>query len=120
MRGWSVVLFACVYWLSTWLMLSAEEASVELLRQEEASLRAAADFAQRSVVRIETFGGREIVDDAAVAAGPSSGTVVAEDGWIITSLFQFRGEPAAITVILPHGTRKAAQLVARDYARALA
>ncbi|MFN9913964.1 MAG: S1C family serine protease, partial [Pirellulaceae bacterium] len=48
------------------------------------------------------------------------GTVVAEDGWIITSLFQFRGEPAAITVILPNGTRKAAKLVARDYARALA
>jgi serine protease Do len=120
MRGWSVVLFAWVYWLSTCLGLVAEEASVDLLREEEAALRAAADFAQPSVVRIETFGGREIVDDAAVAAGPSSGTVVAEDGWIITSLFQFRGEPAAITVILPNGTRKAAKLVARDYARALA
>jgi serine protease Do len=91
-----------------------------LLLEEEKALQAAGDFAQVSVVRIETFGGREIVEDSAVAAGPSSGTVVAADGWIITSLFQFRGDPPSITVVLPNGERKAAKLVARDYARSLA
>jgi serine protease Do len=93
--------------------------SIEILQQEQDALRAAGDYAQRSVVQIETFGGREVVGDSAVAAGPSTGTVVAEDGWIITSLFQFRGDPASITVLLPDGQRKAAKLVARDHAREL-
>ncbi len=56
----------------------------------------------------------------AVAAGPSSGTVVDSEGWIITSLFQLRGDPASITVLLADGQRKAARLVARDRARELA
>jgi serine protease Do len=92
---------------------------VELWKQEEVAFQAAATFAQTSVVRIETFGGREVVEDSAVASGPSSGTAIDRDGWIVTSLFQLRGEPAAITVILPNGQRYAAKLVARDHARAI-
>jgi len=94
--------------------------SVQTLRDEQEAIRMASDFAQRSVVQVETFGGREVVDESAVAAGPSSGTVVGADGWIVTSLFQFRGDPASITVLLSDGTRKAAKLVARDYAREFA
>lgn len=106
--------------ISTDQILIGESTSQNILELEQESLRAAADFAQHSVVQIETFGGREIVGDSAVAAGPSSGTVIAADGWIITSLFQFRGDPASITVLLPDGKRKAAKLVARDHARDLA
>ena len=94
--------------------------SLETLKAEQEAIRAACDFAQPSVVQVETFGGREIVDDSAVASGPSSGTVVGSDGWIVTSLFQFRGDPASITVLLSDGKRKAAKLVARDYAREFA
>jgi serine protease Do len=95
-------------------------ANPSLLLQEEKALQAAGDFAQSSVVRVETFGGREIVEDSAVAAGPSSGTIVDSEGWVITSNFQFRADPPAITVVLSNGERKSAKLVARDYARALA
>ncbi len=98
---------------------ATQPSSPGILQLEQDALRAAGDFAQRSVVQIETFGGREVVGDSAVAAGPSTGTVVAADGWIITSLFQFRGDPASITVLLPDGQRKAAKLVARDHAREL-
>ncbi len=101
------------------ILITAEPASKDVLELEQDALRAAADYAQLSVVQIETFGGREVVGDTAVAAGPSSGTVVGADGWIITSLFQFRGDPASITVLLPDGQRKAAKLVARDHAREL-
>lgn len=93
---------------------------ISILKEEQEALRAAADFAQDSVVQVETFGGREVVDDAAVASGPSSGTVVDPEGWIITSMFQFRGEPASITVLTANGNRHSAKLVARDYARELA
>jgi len=112
-------LFFCVFFVATRLV-AAEPDPDDVLQLEQDALGAAAEFAQRSVVQIETFGGRDFVGDTAVAAGPSSGTVVKADGWIITSLFQFRGDPASITVMLPDGRRKAAKLVARDHARELA
>ena len=96
-----MTLFFCVSLFSKLVF-----ANPSLLLQEEKALQAAGDFAQSSVVRVETFGGREIVEDSAVAAGPSSGTIVDSDGWIITSLFQFRADPPAITVVLSNGERK--------------
>ncbi len=125
----SIVSFRYVFFVSSALMSiggttgsyrMAVAESVQALRDEQEAIRKASDFAQRSVVQVESFGGREVVDESAVAAGPSSGTVVGADGWIVTSLFQFRGDPASITVLLSDGTRKAAKLVARDYAREFA
>ena len=87
---------------------------------EEEAFQAAGDFAQGSVVQVETFGGMEFVNKQAVAPGPSTGTILTSDGWIVTSMFLFRSQPASITVILPNEVRKAAKLVARDYSRELA
>jgi serine protease Do len=87
---------------------------------EQAAFQSATLFAQDSIVQVETFGGSELVKDQLVASGPSSGTILTEDGWIITSTFQFRGQPASITVVLPNQDRRAAKLVARDYSRELA
>lgn len=96
----------------------AEDPPLDELEQQ--AFQAAADFAQDCVVQVETFGGLEIVNQQLIAAGPSSGTILTEDGWIITSTFQFRGQPASITVILPDEQRRAAKLVARDHNRELA
>lgn len=108
------------------ISLSVVESSVaqepdplELMQSEEDAFQAAVNRVQDSVVQIETFGGLQVVDSAAVSEGPSSGTVVGEDGWIITSQFQFRNNPASITVVLPDGSRKAARMVARDQSREL-
>jgi len=87
---------------------------------EQEAFQAAADYAQDCVVQVETFGGLEIVNQQLVASGPSTGTVLTSDGWIVTSIFQFRGQPASITVVLPDEQRKAAKLVARDHSRELA
>lgn len=87
---------------------------------EQQAFQQATAYAQGSVVSVETFGGQEIVNQQVQAAGPSSGTILTEDGWIITSMFQFRSQPASITVVLPNEDRKAAKLVARDHSRELA
>ncbi len=100
--------------------LSRLQAQVPLEVAEEEAFHAAAKYAQRSVVQIETFGGQELVNQQAVAPGPFSGTVLSEEGWIATSLFFFRSNPASITVVLPNNERKAAKLVARDLSRELA
>ncbi|MEQ1824553.1 MAG: PDZ domain-containing protein [Pirellula sp.] len=87
---------------------------------EQQAFQAAADYVQDCVVQVETFGGLEIVNQQLVASGPSTGTVLSPDGWIMTSMFQFRGQPASITVVLPDEQRRAAKLVARDHSRELA
>ncbi len=91
-----------------------------LIGAEEAAFQAAVKRVADSVVRIETFGGLERVGDELVAEGPTTGTIVAEEGWIVSSLFSFRQQPASILVTLPNGQRVAARIVARDNSRELA
>lgn len=87
---------------------------------EQKAFEDATVFVQDSVVQVETFGGAEIVNRQLTNPGPSSGTILTADGWIVTSTFQFKGQPASITVVLPNKDRKTAKLVARDFSRELA
>lgn len=92
----------------------------QLLIDEQKAFAAAAETASASVVQIETFGGLERVGQELISDGPTTGTVVGKDGWIISSLYSFRQQPASILVSLPDGTRAAARIVARDHSRELA
>jgi len=95
-------------------------AAEQLLELEQNAFRKAVKAIEASVVQIETFGGLERVGQELVAEGPTTGTIVSSDGWIISSLFSFRAQPASILVSLPNGKRAAARIVARDYSRELA
>ncbi|MGN6548107.1 MAG: PDZ domain-containing protein [Aureliella sp.] len=100
----------------------AQEAvdSEQLLQQEQEAFAAAAKEVAPCVVQIETFGGQERIGQELVSEGPTTGTIVGEDGWIISSMFSFRQQPASILVSLPDGTRVPARIVARDHSRELA
>lgn len=91
----------------------------DLSEQEEQSIRAAAERVAPSVVRIETVGGLERVGKVLVNTGPTTGLIVGEDGYVISSAFNFVQQPASILVTLPSGARAAAQIVARDHSRML-
>ena len=86
---------------------------------EETAFKQAAALADPSVVRIETVGGLEQVDDVLLGNGPTSGLVVSADGFIISSSFNFVGKPTSILVTLPDGRRLAAKQVANDRLRLL-
>ncbi len=94
--------------------------SVNLVEAEESAFQAAVERVAPSVVQIETFGGLERVEEELVAEGPTTGTVVAADGWIVSTLYSFRQQPASILVTLPDGQRAAARIVARDFSREVA
>ncbi len=96
----------------------AQEAD-KLLAEEQAAFRSAASAAAPAVVQIETFGGLERVGRELIADGPTTGTIVHKDGWIISSLYSFRQQPSSILASLPDGTRAAARIVARDHSREL-
>ncbi len=91
-----------------------------LVEAEEAAFQQAVNGVAASVVQIETFGGLERVGDELIAEGPTTGTIVDAEGWIVSSLFNFRQQPASILVSLPNGKRVAARIVARDHSRELA
>lgn len=63
----------------------------------------------------DTAGSRFVVAD-----GPTTGLVYSEDGYLITSSFNFVRDPSLITVTLHDGRRMAADLIARDRVRKIA
>ncbi|MFM8214008.1 MAG: S1C family serine protease, partial [Pirellula sp.] len=87
---------------------------------EQKAFEDARVFVQDSVVQIETFGGAQIVNQQLTNNALSTGTILSADGWIITSLFPLRNQPASITVVLVNKERKQAKLIARDSSRELA
>src|SRR2546423_7557163 len=91
----------------------------DLPSQEESAIRAAVERVAPSVVKIETIGGLERVGKVLVSTGPTTGLVVDETGYILSSAFNFIQQPSSILVTLPSGARAAAQIVARDNSRML-
>jgi S1-C subfamily serine protease/dienelactone hydrolase len=97
----------------------AARAQDDLAEQEELAIRAAVERVAPSVVKIETVGGLERVGKVLASTGPTTGLVVAEDGYVISSAFNFIQQPSSILVTLPGGGRAAATIVSRDRSRML-
>jgi serine protease Do len=85
------------------------------------------------IVRIDTIGGAQRVQTQRdplgrerttplfrQADGPTTGVICSEDGYIITSSFNFLRDPTVITVRLADETRHVARLLARDHPARLA
>jgi serine protease Do len=102
----------------------AQDASPSLTRGTllaPKAFRAAAAKVEPSLVRIEGFGGVVAGIDGggyqAPGEGPTTGVIVASDGFIVTSTFNFLRKPPIITVVLPSGQRQVAKLLGRDDTR---
>ncbi|NOX53619.1 MAG: PDZ domain-containing protein [Planctomycetes bacterium] len=90
-----------------------------LAQQEQEAFQQAAALVSPSVVRIETVGGLDRLGRFLTASGPTTGVIVSEDGYIITSSFNFVSKPSSVIVVLPDERRLPAQIVASDQARML-
>jgi S1-C subfamily serine protease len=92
--------------------------------QEQAN-KAAAQQVAPCVVQIETSGGTEVVTAGPAGlirrgVGPTTGLIVAPEGYIISSAFNFANKPAAIRIAVPgHKERYVAHVVATDQTRML-
>lgn len=91
----------------------------QLEQLEEQAFQQAAALADPSIVRIETVGGLDLVGQVLTGTGPTTGVVVSEDGYIITSSFNFVSRPASVLVQLQDERRFPAEVVAQDTARML-
>lgn len=97
--------------------LRAADDDLEAL--EERAMKAAVSEVAPAVVRIETFGGLEKVGKALVGTGPTTGLIVHEDGYVLSSAFNFIQQPSSILVTMPDGKRASAEIVSRDRSRML-
>ncbi|MDB5337170.1 MAG: mucD 3 [Planctomycetaceae bacterium] len=87
--------------------------------KEEQAFQQAAALVAPAVVKIETVGGLDRVSGQLAATGPTTGVIVAADGWIISSAFNFITQPEQVLVTLADGRRLAAKLVATDRSKML-
>jgi S1-C subfamily serine protease len=112
-----------------WLAIGARPALAQqdLAELEEKALKTAVARVAPSIVQIETSGGTEIVSTGPrgqpvrKGVGPTTGVIVAGDGYIISSAFNFANKPTAIFVTVPgHKERYVAKVIANDLTRMLA
>jgi serine protease Do len=107
--------------LATFLLTSAPvwgSSDGPLDVQEEQAFRQATRALAPSLVRIQTIGGVDRVAGMLAATAATTGVVVSEDGWIVSSAFNFISKPSSILVQLDKA-RYSARLVATDRMRML-
>eukprot|EP00913_Durusdinium_trenchii_P023376 g21954.t1 len=98
---------------------SAAAADRKLEALEEKAFKQATALASPSIVRIQTVGGLDLVGKVLTGTGPTTGVIVSEDGYIISSAFNFISKPASILVQLPDGRRLTAKEIASDHSKML-
>ena len=91
----------------------------DLTALEETAVQSAVRRAAPSVVQIQTVGGLDKVGRVVLGAGPTTGVIVTDDGYIVSSAFNFAQKPSSILVTLPSGKRINGRLVATDRSRML-
>jgi S1-C subfamily serine protease/predicted esterase len=119
-------------WAALVVALFASPASAADLNEAvEKAMKEATARAAPSVVKIETSGGVEVIvpppprpgrpPSAPIrrGIGPTTGLIVAADGYVITSSFNFANKPTDIFVTVPGRARFVAKVVAHDQSRML-
>jgi S1-C subfamily serine protease len=103
-------------------MAQTGDDEVEALQQK--AIKAAVARVAPSIVQIETSGGSDVIGAGPAqvrkGTGPTTGLVVAPDGYVISSAFNFANKPSAIFVAIPgQKERQVAKIVATDETRML-
>ncbi len=91
----------------------------DLERAEEVAFRQAAAKISSSVVRIQVIGGRDRVGKIITGNASTTGVIMSEDGYIVSSAFNFISKPSAILIELFDGRRFPAKRVGTDYLKML-
>jgi S1-C subfamily serine protease len=107
-----------------WLAVpAAAQETLDDLREK--AIKAAVRKIAPCVVQIVTEGGTDLIvtgpkgPQIRKGVGPTTGVIVSEDGYVISSAFNFSNKPSSITVNVPGKGRYIAKAVATDTTRML-
>lgn len=112
------------------LLPATGQTANDLDELQEKAIKAAVRKIAPCVVQIETQGGTEFVSAGPrrpgappgirLGTGPTTGLIVHDDGYVISSAFNFANKPQSILVSVPgHKERYVAEIVASDQTRML-
>ncbi|QDT38134.1 PDZ domain-containing protein [Stratiformator vulcanicus] len=104
---------------ATLIAIAGSSDAEDVVELEEQAFKSAVAAVAPSLVRIRTVGGRDVVGGQVAGSGPTTGIVVSDDGYIVTSTFNFAAEPTSILVELVDGRQLAAKKIADDKSRML-
>ncbi len=113
----AVLVAAMAPWGASVAAAEPSTPSADIEERHDSAFQAAAARVASAVVRIETVGGLERVNEVLFGTGPTTGLIVDPRGYIVSSAFNFSNKPTSILVRMPDGSRKPAQLVATDHNR---
>ncbi len=111
--------------LTMFTILGGAVRAQEVNEQTEKAIKAAMHKVSPTIVQIETSGGTEMVGAGPGSrmlrgTGPTTGVIVAPDGYIVSSAFNFANKPTAVFVTIPgRKERLVAKTVATDHTRML-
>ncbi|WP_345689345.1 PDZ domain-containing protein [Novipirellula caenicola] len=97
--------------------LAADDVSYRQAMAE--AVRATANHVLSSVVVVEVVGGTGGAEGEVEQDAPTSGVIVDKDGYVLASSIVVRRPSATILVVLPDGSRHAAEVVSKDEHRDL-
>ncbi len=117
-RRRAAVLFAVIA-LCSGLRLAHASSDRPIDAAEEQAFRRAAASVGKSVVRIQTVGGVDRVGGMLTGTAATTGVVVSEDGYLVSSAFNFISKPSTILVQVEGDHPFAARIVATDHLRML-
>lgn len=118
MRFFSLIFLALSSFTST-SAFAWQSPTRELEEAEEQAFKRAVSQVAPSLVRIETVGGLDQVQNFLLGSGPTTGVVLTADGYVISSSFNFLSKPASILVTTTDGRRMTAKVIANDTVRSL-
>ena len=95
---------------------------IEAMALTAKAFRVAAEKIAPSLVTIESFGGvstraGRIGGIRKQGMGNTTGVIISNDGYVVTSTFNFATAPPVITLITRDGTRHYAEMIGRDETR---
>src|SRR5580704_3638214 len=106
--------------LCSWGLSACASSERSVDAAEEHAFRRAALSVGKSVVRIQTVGGADRVGGMLTGTAATTGVVVSDDGYIVSSAFNFVSKPSTILIHVEGEKPFAARLVATDHLRMLA
>ncbi|MFM9960550.1 MAG: PDZ domain-containing protein [Planctomycetaceae bacterium] len=116
----SLLMTLLICWIAFELPVFAwQPPTRELEEAEEQAFKRAVSQVAPSLVRIETVGGLDQVQNFLLGNGPTTGVVLSADGYVISSSFNFLSKPASILVTTTDGRRMTAKVIANDTVRSL-
>jgi serine protease Do len=113
----AICLAAAAMGVTAPLLRASSERSIDAA--EEQAFRRAALSVGKSVVRIQTVGGADRVGGMLTGTAATTGVVVSEDGYIVSSAFNFISKPSTILIHIEGAHPYTARLVATDHLRML-